>query len=78
MTGSEIEPVAGPLTGNTFGISEVETPEEMLMRKLALIPMTLQVLSESQRTIARLRALPGVAQREAIERAEHKALGTEP
>ena len=76
--GSDIESVAGPLTGNTFGIPETETVDEKIERTLALIPMSFQVLNESLATIARLRAVPGVAQREAIENAERKALGMAP
>lgn len=61
------------LRGNTFGISEVETIDETIIRKLALIPMALQVLKESAQTIDRLTALR--LNREAIEAAEMKSLG---
>ena len=42
------------LHGNTFGIPEVETGDEVIQRKLALIPMALQVLTEAAQTISRL------------------------
>lgn len=70
--------MSNALVGNTFGIPEDDTVEAAIQRRLATIPMALQVLAESQRTIARLRAIPGVSDRERIEAAERRALGMKP
>jgi len=69
--------VSNALRGNTFGIPENETVEDAIQRQLALIPLLLQVIAEAQPTITRLRELPAVSRREAIEAAERKALGLE-
>lgn len=54
-------------TEDVFGIQHGGTVDDDIMRRVALIPMLLQVLAESNTTIKRLQAITTEAPREELE-----------
>jgi len=56
-----------PATEDVFGIQHGGTIDDDIMRRVALIPMLLQVLAESGTTIKRLKGITAEAPRKELE-----------